>query len=151
MFVCAFFPFVVSSSHIVTESAPPTIHKMELHLWPNATSIHLVVSDRNYNVTAATSSGTTVIPPLSQGYRYCCHHGKYLLLPNAMNHDISITAIHGKYWGSISAAFIQCCNGFLFDHHTLSYCSSQHLHSPIKGSVTIQDLPCHKKVKFTRY
>ena len=114
MYVCVFSLFLLSPATSLQhdpESAMFAVHKMELRLCPDATSIHLVGFDHIYKVTTARHSAqSTVIAaimvnicyswsPLSQGYRYRCHHGKYLLLPIATHHGLSITAIHGKYGG----------------------------------------------------
>ena len=151
MYVCIFPPFLLSPAPPLQynpELALPTVHKMELRLWPDATSIHLVGFDCIYKVTEACHSAKSTDiaaimvnicyswTPLNQGYRYRCHNGKYLLLPIIAHHGLSIAAIHGKYWGFILAAITQCCDGSF----TLSCCSSQHLHPPLEGSVTVQGL-----------
>ena len=76
--MCVCFPFLLSPALPLQhnpESVSPTIHKMELHLWPNATSIHFMGSNCNYKVTTANSWSTDYwktatqpgvqIPPLS--------------------------------------------------------------------------------------
>ena len=138
MCVCVFFPpFLLSPAPPLQhnpESALPTVHKMELRLWPDATSIYLVGFDCIYKVTAARHSAkstdiTAIMVnicyswlPLSQGYRYHCHHGKYMLLPITAHHGLSIATIHGKYWGSILATITQCCDGSF----TIAHCLAVH-------------------------
>ena len=151
--VCVFPPFLLSPAPPLQhnpESALPAVHKMELHLWPDATSIHLVGFDCIYKVSIACHSAKSTDiaaimvnicyswSPLSQEYRYRCHHGEYLLLLIATHHGLSTAAIHGKYWGSIFAAITVLW--WFFYHRTLSCCSSQHLRSPLEGSVTVQGL-----------
>ena len=146
MYVCMFSPFLLSPAPPLQhnpESAMLAVHKMELRLWPDATSIHLVGFDRIYKVTAVChlAKSTYIVAimvnirycwsPRIQGYRYCCHHGKYLLLPITAHHSLSIAAIHGKYLGSIFA--IITVFQWFFYHWTSSCCSSQHLHSLWRG------------------
>ena len=124
--MCVFSPFVVvSSSPIATQSwiSTAAVHKIELRLWPDAISIHLVGFDCIYKVTAARHSAKSADiaaimvnicyswSPLRQGYRYRYHHGKYLLLPITAHHGLSIAALYGENWWSILAAITQCCNG----------------------------------------
>ena len=131
MCVC-FCPFLLSPAPPLQhnpKSAMLAVHKMELRLWPDATT--LVCLDHIYKVTAvchsAKSTDIAAIMvniccswlPLSQGYRYRCNHGKYLLLPIATHHGLSITAIHGKYWWSI---FCHHHNGSV----TIAHCLAVH-------------------------
>ena len=133
MYVC-FSHFLLSPAPPLQhnpESALAAVHKMELRLWPYATSIHLMGFDCIYKVTTAhhsaksTDIATIMVnicyswSPLSQGYRYRCHHGKYLLLPITA-HGLSIAAIHGKYWGSTLATITQCCDDSFIIAHCLA-------------------------------
>ena len=148
-------PFLLSPAPSLQhnpKSAMLAVHKMELRLWQDATSIHLVDFDRIYKVTAAHHSAQSADiaaimvnicyswSPLSQGYRYHCHHDKYLLLPITAHHCLSIAAIHGKYWGSIFRRHHSVVTVILPSHivhrtlyiaHCTSHIahSSQHLHS----------------------
>ena len=113
VFSCFFLtPFVVFSSAIATYSNQ---HCPQFTTWSYAFS-------QSHQHSTAASWGTTGKLPLSQGYRYRCLHGKYLLLPVAAHHGPSITAIHGKYWGTIFCHLIQCCHGLL----TITHCTAVH-------------------------
>ena len=152
MYVCVFPPFLLSPAPPLQhnpEWALAAVHKMKLCLWPDATCIHLVGFDCIYKETTAchsaksTDIATIMVSiwyswsPLNQGYRYRCHHGKYLLLPIAA-HGLSIVAIHSKYWGSILAAITQYCDGSFIITHCLAVHHSTS--TPLEGSVTVQGL-----------
>ena len=153
MCVCVFPPFLLSPAAQLQhnpKSAKLTVHKMELRLWPNATSIHLVGFDRIYKVTAARHSAkskdiTAIMvnicyswSPLNQGYRYCCRYGKYLLLPIVTHHGLSIAAIHDKYWESIFCRHHSVAMVLLPSHFVLLFITAPPL--PLEGSVTVHGL-----------
>ena len=119
-------PFVVFSSAIATYSNQ---HCTQFTTWSYSFS-------QCHQHSTAASWGTTVKSPLSQGYRYHCFHGKYLLLPVSAHHGPSIAAIHVKYQASIFCLLMQCCHALL----TIAHCIAVH-HStplPLEGSVTVQ-------------
>ena len=160
---CIFLPSVcmcVCVSPFLLSLAPPlqhnpksallAVHKMDLHLWPDATSIHLVGFDRIYKVTAARHSAKSTDiaaimvnicyswSPLSQGNRYRCHHSKYLLLPIDTHNGLSIAAIHGKYWGSSFCRHHSVAMVILPSHIVFLFITAPPL--PSRGSVTVQGL-----------
>ena len=107
----------------ILQSALPEVHSIEPRF------------SQSRQHSTATRWNTTGKPSLSQYFRFCCLHGKYLLLPATAHVSLPFIANTEE---PFFCHFMQCCHGLLPLHTALLFLTAPPL--PLAGSVTVQGL-----------